>query len=220
MLTGPAKSTLLKRGQQPRDVDVALAQGREVGDAPAAALVLQVEVAEARQRERDVVRRVGSRVVDDVARVVVETDARVADLLEDADSDLGSRQQVRVRLDAEADAALFGLGRDRPDVLLERPYLVRRLGISRERVQHLDAELAARAQHVAKPGHALLGVELRMAAHRDRTEPVPLEQPARVGDDVVRDRVRVEVLEEALDRADLDVLEARLREAAQRLFEV
>ena len=45
--TGPAKSTLRRSRQHRRDVDVALAERREVGDALAAALVLQVDVAEA-----------------------------------------------------------------------------------------------------------------------------------------------------------------------------
>ncbi len=93
------------------------------------------------------------------------------------------------------------------------------LRVAGERVQDEDPELLAGAEHVRQPPLPFLGVELRVAAHRDDTEAVLVEQPPRVGDHGRVDRVRIEMLEKALDRADLDVLEACLRKTAERLLE-
>jgi hypothetical protein len=58
-----------------------------------------------------------------------------------------------------------------------------------------------------------------VAAHADDAEAVGLQQRARRGDRSRAEVVRVEVLEEAFDGADLDVLEARRRDPGQSLVE-
>src|SRR5439155_15034130 len=64
------------------NVELTLAERREVEHALAAALVLQVDVADAAEPVLDVVLWTRPRVVDDVARVVVDLDPVAADLLE------------------------------------------------------------------------------------------------------------------------------------------
>ena len=178
MLAGPEKPVSAQPPEDARDVDLALAERREVRDALAAALVLEVEVAEPRQGELDVLLGHGARVVDDVARVVVELHPVAADLVEDPAADLGGREQVRVGLDAEPDPGRLRLVRDRRDVLPEGLDLLGRLRVAGERVEHLDAELLAGARTFAEPLLALVGVELRVAAHRDAREAVLVQQPA------------------------------------------
>ena len=140
----------------------------------------------------------------------------MADLVEDRASDLGRGQQVRVGLDAEADARRLRLVGDLADVRLEGRDLLGRLGVAGERVQDLDAQLLTGAKHVREPALADLLVERRVAAHRDAGEPVLREEPPAAFDVWL---VRVDVLEEALDGADLHVLEAGLGKAAKRLLE-
>ena len=129
---------------------------------------------------------------------------------------LGRRQQVRVRLDAEPDPGRLRLVGQRPRCLDEALALLRAFRVARERVEDLDPEFLAGPEHVAQPGPAELLVQRRMAAHAHAAQAAAVEQPARVVD--LRS-VGVEVLEEALHRADLDVLEPGLGQPAQRLFE-
>src|SRR5207249_3548880 len=81
------------------------------------------------------------------------------------------------------------------------------------------AELGARLEDAPQPVAPLAGVEVRVPAERDDAQAVPLELLPRLAQHARREVVRVEVLEEALDGADLDAAEAGLGESAQRLGE-
>src|SRR5262249_57283062 len=88
------------------------------------------------------------------------------------------RHQVRVGLEAKADAAGASLVCEGARVGPEGPDLIGGLGVARERVEDEDAELGARREHALQAAEALAGVELRMAAHRHAAQAVALEQAA------------------------------------------
>ena len=85
--------------QDARNVNLAVTKGREIRDALAAALVLQVEVTKVGEGQYEVFLGDGLRVVDDVAWVVVDTDPRVVDLGEDLTANCGGGQQVSMKRD-------------------------------------------------------------------------------------------------------------------------
>ncbi len=143
----------------------------------------------------------------------------MADLGEELHPDLRSRQQVRVGLDAQPDPGRLRLVGDQTGVRLEALDLLGRLGVARERVEHEDVEFLARSEHVAQAPHPLVEVDRRVPAERHAAQAVRVEQPPRLVDLRRPEAIGVEVLEEPLDGADLDGVEACLRQPAQRLLE-
>ncbi len=192
------------------NVDLAITERRKVGDALTTPLVFQMHVTKIRQCEDDVFLRYGIGVIDDVPGVVVDADPRVVDLGENLQPDRSGRQQVGIRLEAEPNACGLGLFCDRPYVRNERIDLFGCLGVAREGIEDLDAELLTSPQHVGQALPTNFQVQRRMPAHRDATQAVLVEQALAVGDLGGSNVVGVQMLEKIFHRTNLDVLETGL----------
>ena len=143
----------------------------------------------------------------------------MTDLVEQPHPDLRRRQEVRVRLDAQADSGGLRLVGEHSRVRLELLDLLGRLGVPGERVEHEGVERLGGGEDVPEAPHPLVEMERRVAAQRHAALPEPVEQPPCLVDLRRPEPVGIEVLEKSLDGTDLDVLEPRLGQAVQRLLE-
>lgn len=179
-----------------------------------------MEVHELRQRVVDIFDRIGAGVVNDIAWVVIEAeDARPVDARKDIDPDLGGRQHVAVGFHADLEALAGRLVAQLGHIgEIGFPFFIG-FGVAGEGVDDRHAKEIRDIYDAAKALFAFFCLKLGVPGNADRIQ-------AKIGEfglDAVQlgvgHGVRVDVLEPALDRADLAVAVAGLRQTLQRLID-